>query len=43
MELPNKSKAYIPANKITAYLLSETHAVGAPSEAWRFLQGESPY
>jgi len=28
MELPNKSKAYIPPEKITGYLLSETHAVG---------------
>jgi len=27
-ELPNKSKAYIPANKITGYLLSKTHAIG---------------
>lgn len=28
MELPNKTKAYIPSSKITEYLLSETHAVG---------------
>lgn len=28
MELPNKSKAYVPLEKITDYLLSETHAVG---------------
>jgi hypothetical protein len=28
MDLPNKSKAYIPANKITGYLLSQTHAIG---------------
>ena len=28
MELPNKSKAYVPSEKITDYLLSETHAVG---------------
>jgi len=26
--LPNRTRAYIPRNKITAYLLSETHAVG---------------
>lgn len=28
MKLPNQSKAYIPPSKLTAYLLSETHAVG---------------
>lgn len=28
MELPNKSDAYIPPEKVTGYLLSETHAVG---------------
>ncbi len=28
MELPNKSKAYVSLEKITDYLLSETHAVG---------------
>jgi hypothetical protein len=28
MELPNKSRAYVPPKKITDYLLSETHAVG---------------
>ncbi|MBN1452515.1 MAG: hypothetical protein JW963_15980 [Anaerolineales bacterium] len=28
MELPNKSRAYIPANKISGYLLSQTHAIG---------------
>lgn len=28
MELPNRTKAYIPTSKITAYLLSESHAVG---------------
>jgi hypothetical protein len=28
MQLPNKTKAYIPPNKLTGYLLSETHAVG---------------
>lgn len=28
MELPNKAKAYIPANKITGYLLSQTHTIG---------------
>ena len=28
MRLPNKEKAYIPPNKLTGYLLSETHAVG---------------
>ncbi|HQU37050.1 MAG TPA: hypothetical protein PLR65_10730 [Anaerolineales bacterium] len=30
MELPNKSKARVPLEKITEYLLSETHAVGNP-------------
>lgn len=30
MELPNKSKAHVPLEKITEYLLSETHAVGNP-------------
>ncbi len=30
MELPNKSSAYVPLEKITEYLLSETHAVGNP-------------
>ena len=28
MKLPNRSKAYIPANKIIGYLLSQTHAIG---------------
>ncbi len=28
MELPNKSRAYVSENKITGYLLSETHIVG---------------
>jgi len=28
MRLSNKEKAYIPPNKLTGYLLSETHAVG---------------
>jgi hypothetical protein len=28
MQLPNKEKAYIPPNKLTGYLLSETLAVG---------------
>ncbi len=28
MGLPNRDKAYIPLSKLTAYLLSETHAVG---------------
>ena len=28
MELPYKSKAHVPLEKITDYLLSETHAVG---------------
>jgi hypothetical protein len=28
MELPNKSRAQVPLEKITNYLLSETHAVG---------------
>jgi hypothetical protein len=28
MELPNKAKAHISPEKITNYLLSETHAVG---------------
>jgi hypothetical protein len=28
MELPNKSHAYVSINKITDYLLSETHIIG---------------
>jgi hypothetical protein len=28
MELPNKSRAQVPLEKVTDYLLSETHAVG---------------
>jgi hypothetical protein len=28
MELPNKARAYISPEKISGYLLSETHAVG---------------
>lgn len=28
MNLPNRQQAYIPRAKLTAYLLSETHAVG---------------
>lgn len=28
MELPNKHTAYVPAEKIMEYLLSESHAVG---------------
>jgi len=28
LSLPNKSLAYIPSGKLTAYLLSETHSVG---------------
>ena len=28
MELPNKSRAHVPLEKVTNYLLSETHAVG---------------
>lgn len=27
-ELPHRDKAYIPPRKVSAYLLSETHAVG---------------
>lgn len=30
MELPNKSRAQVPLEKVTDYLLSETHAVGKP-------------
>ncbi|RMI24457.1 MAG: hypothetical protein D6681_01980 [Calditrichaeota bacterium] len=28
MKLPNGSKAYIPPEKLTGYLLSETHVIG---------------
>ena len=28
MQLPNRLQAYIPSQKLHAYLLSETHAVG---------------
>ena len=28
MELPKKSRAHVPPEKVTEYLLSETHAVG---------------
>jgi hypothetical protein len=28
MQLPNRFQAYIPSQKLSAYLLSETHAVG---------------
>ena len=28
MELPNKSRAHVPLEKVTDYLLSGTHAVG---------------
>ena len=28
MSLPNREKAYVPKHKLTAYLLSETHAIG---------------
>lgn len=28
MQIPNNAKAYIPAAKLTEYLLSKTHAVG---------------
>jgi hypothetical protein len=28
MQLPNRTQAYIPPQKLNAYLLSETHAVG---------------
>ena len=28
MQLPNCLQAYIPSEKLSAYLLSETHAVG---------------
>lgn len=28
MELPNKNSAFVPSEKITEYLLSESHAVG---------------
>ena len=28
MELPNKSRAYVPLEKVVDYLLSETHPVG---------------
>ena len=28
MQLPNRLQAYIPSEKLRAYLLSETHAVG---------------
>lgn len=28
MELPNKSRAYVPLEKVIDYLLSETHPVG---------------
>jgi hypothetical protein len=29
MELPNRERAYLPAAKLTGYLLSETHPVGS--------------
>ncbi len=28
MQLPNRNRAHIPSSKLTAYLLSETHAIG---------------
>ena len=28
MQLPNRLQAYVPSEKLSAYLLSETHAVG---------------
>ena len=28
MELPNKSRAHVPLEKVVGYLLSETHPVG---------------
>jgi hypothetical protein len=28
MQLPNRLQAYIPSQKLSAYLLSETHAIG---------------
>jgi hypothetical protein len=34
MQLPNRLQAYIPSEKLSAYLLSETHAVGKAKAAF---------
>jgi hypothetical protein len=34
MQLPNGLQAYIPSEKLRAYLLSETHAVGKAKAAF---------
>ena len=34
MQLPNGLQAYIPSEKLSAYLLSETHAVGKAKSAF---------
>jgi hypothetical protein len=34
MQLPNRFQAYIPSQKLSAYLLSETHAVGKAKAAF---------
>lgn len=37
MQLPNRAKAYVQANKLTGYLLSETHDIGKAKA--KFFQG----
>jgi hypothetical protein len=39
MELPNREQAYIPAGKLTGYLLSVTHPIGRSKARWLRLLG----
>lgn len=34
MHLPNAAEAFVPPEKLTGYLLSETHPVGGPKAAF---------
>lgn len=38
---PNRDKAFVPREKLTEYLLSETHPVGGPKAAFFRLHGFS--
>jgi len=41
MELPNAKAAHVPLRKLTAYLLSETHAVGKAKASFFWMVGFS--
>ncbi len=42
MPFPNAESAFVPSEKLTAYLLNEHHAVGGHKARWFFRQGYDP-